>query len=119
MLNLRREIELQVKAQKPKNLWEAQNPAAEMEMWLKESQPTHPLTQAPMRMHPRVLTRNGIPSTKSFHASSASGNRQFWPVIPNSNMPLEERTQMTCHKCGKLGHIATQCYAKEQHFPLG
>ena len=24
---------------------------------------------------------------------------------------------MTCHKCGKLGHIATQCYA--QHFSSG
>ena len=118
MLNLRREIGLQVKAQKPKNLCEAQNQAAEMEIWLKESQPTRPLTQAPMRMHPRVLTRSGISSTKSFHAPSASGNRPFRPVIPNSNMPLQERNPMTCHRSGKLGHIATQCHAKAQNFPL-
>ena len=59
ILNLRREIGLQVKAQKPKNLREAQNQTAEMEMWLKESQPTRPLTQAPMRMHPRVFVTGG------------------------------------------------------------
>ena len=119
MLNLRREIGPQVKAQKPRNLCKAQNQAAEMEMWLKESQPTRPLTQAPMRIHPRVLTRSSIPSTKSLHAPPASRNRPFRPVIPNSNMPLQEKTQMTCHKCGKLGHIATEYYAKAQNFPLG
>ena len=108
LLNLRREIGLQVKAQKPKNLCEAQNQAAEMKLWLKGSQPIRLLTQALMRMHPRVLTRSGIPSTKSYHAPSASGSRPFRPVIPNSNMPLQERTQMTCQKCGKVGHIATQ-----------
>ena len=72
-----------------------------------------------MRMHPRMLTRSGILSTKSFHTPSASGNRPFRPVMLNSNMHLQERTHMTCHKCGKLGHIATQCYAKAQNFPLG
>ena len=38
--NLRREIGLQVKAQKPINLSEAQNYALEIEMCLKEAQPT-------------------------------------------------------------------------------
>ena len=33
-------------------------------------------------------------------------------------MPLRERTQMACHKCGKLGDIVTQCYAKAQNFRL-
>ena len=37
LMNLRREIGLQVKAQKPSNIGEAQNMATEMETWLKES----------------------------------------------------------------------------------
>ena len=64
-----------------------------------------------MRMHPRVLTPSGMPTKKSFHEPSAAGYKPFRPVIHNRNMPLQGKTQMTCHKCGKLGCIATQSYA--------
>lgn len=42
LLNLRQEIGLQLNAQKPSDLAEAQDNAIEMEMWLKEAQPICP-----------------------------------------------------------------------------
>ena len=41
------------------------------------------------------------------------------PRATDSNMPLSERSKMTCHECGKIGHFAAQCFIKPQGFPRG
>lgn len=104
LLNLRREIGLQVKAQKPSSLAEAQNNAIEMEMWLKEAQPStftrnSTTFKTPIKHNPLILTKQFIPQK-----SQANINVQ--------NKISQNRSAMNCHKCGKLGHFANQCFVK-------
>lgn len=111
LMNLRREIGLQVKAQKPTNIGEAQNMATEMETWLKESQPRVPIREPQYQPKKEFRPANIQPRSQA----------NTTPRVPNQSMPLASRMEMKCHKCGKLGHFANQCYAKQNfqqgHFP--
>lgn len=103
MLNLRREIGLQVKAQKPAALGEAQNYAIEMELWLRELQPASQKNLALRPMTRSITTRTPI-------------SMQISTKVPNPNTSSGDRNKMTCYKCGKVGHLSGQCMAKPQHF---
>ena len=46
-------------------------------------------------------------------------NANTTPRAINSNMSLSDRSKMTCHKCGKIGHLAAQCFVKPQGFLSG
>ena len=109
MLNLKREIGLQVKAQKPTTLGEAQNYATEMELWFKEAQPVS---------QRNVVQKQWIKATRTVTVRPPM-NTQFANKVPNSNTPLSERSKMTCYKCGKLGHMSSQCMVKSRNFPNG
>ena len=114
LLNLRREIGLQVKAQKPTNLSEAQNYAVEMEMWLKEAQPTlklQPSFRPPIKLNQVSQTKQFAPRQNLPHVTGST-NRT------NSNIHTQEKSRLTCHKCGKLGHFAQQCQVRT-NFPMG
>ena len=116
LLNLRREIRLQVKAQKPINLSEAQNHAVEMEMWLKEAQPTvklQPSFRPPIKLNQVPQTKQFAPRQNFPHVTSTGSTNRT-----NSNIHTEEKFRLTCHKCGKLGHFAQQCQVRT-NFPMG
>ena len=79
LLNFKKEIGIKIRLLKPATTTEAQEHAAETEMWIRESQPTR--------------------------------------IIPNQSLPLLDRTKMNCNKCGRIGHLANQCY--KQGFQAG
>lgn len=112
MLNLKREIGIQVRAMKPTTLMEAQKEAAEYETWLKESQPIRNMPIAP-RPHPRFIQRPTPPPRIAANTTAATGAKAL-----NQTLPLADRARMSCHKCGKLGHFASQCFSK-QNFQQG
>lgn len=115
MLNLKREIGIQVRAMKPITLMEAQKEAAEYETWLKESQPIRNAS-IPPRPTPRFIQRPMPPPRIAANTTAATGAKAL-----NQTLPLADRAKMSCHKCGKLGHFASQCFSKQNfqhgHFP--
>lgn len=116
LLNLRREIGLQVKAQKPSDLAEAQNNAIEMEMWLREAQPN---SSTRNNLSLRLPTRPNISMPiKQFTPRQNIPTTGPTPSQPVSRPPLDKSKQ-TCHKCGKPGHFAAQCYSKNTNFSMG
>ena len=85
MLNLKREIGLQVKAYKPGNITDAQNQALEMEMWLKESQPlrqtqiTQPTANTRFLIHlihPHYLKQIAGPHRKTKHMITCPSHKE-------------------------------------------
>lgn len=107
IINLKREIGLQVRPLKPKSISEAQNYAAESEMWIRESQPVR---QAPiLRPAQRTFIKPMTPPRPFANTTS------FKPA----QHVQSDRNKMSCHKCGKLGHFASQCQTKPQGFHPG
>ena len=45
-------------------------------------------------------------------------NANTTPRAQNSTIPLSDRSKMNCFKCGKIGHMSSQCQVK-QGFPPG
>ena len=45
-------------------------------------------------------------------------NENTTPRAQNSTIPLSHRLKMNCFKCGKIGHMSSQCQVK-QGFPPG
>ena len=108
LLNLRKEIGLQVRLMKPLTLSEAQNQTLETEMWLKESHPQR-TTQIPSKT--MNFVKRPLPPSRP-HANVTLR-------AMNSNLPLTDRSKMNCHKCEKLGHLAAQCYVRPKNSPTG
>ena len=94
MLNLKREIRLQVKSRKADNITEAQNQALEMEMWLKENQSLWQTQITQPTGNTRFLARVRIPSLSQASSGSSSKNQTYF------NMLLSQRVQMKCFQCG-------------------
>ena len=93
---------------KPRTIIDAQTHAIETEMWLKESQSIrHSVPQ-------KVTSR---PPPRSTFQPRPSPNTT--PRTPNASMPLADRSKMNYHKCGKIGHFASQCMTKPQVFSPG
>lgn len=107
VINLKREIGLQVRPLKPKNISEAQNYAAESEMWIRESQP---IRQVPtLRPIQRTFMKPMTPP-RPFANTTA----------PKPGQHLQnDKSKMSCHRCGKMGHFASQCPNKPQGFHPG
>ena len=98
LLNLKREIGIQISLLKPTSLAEAQAYAFKTEMWIEEFQPAR---TKPPKPAPRACinpTSQPRPSAKTAGAA---------PKVPNQNIALADRTKMSCHKCGKLGQFAS------------
>ena len=111
LLNLKREIGLQVRLMNPKTLGEAQNFGSETEMWMKES---HQSTkQQIVTPRPPIGIINRLTPPPRTLANSTP------PKAHNRSMPLVDRSQIKCHKCRKLGHFATQCFTNTQNFRKG
>ena len=104
LLNLKREIRLQIRSLKPTTLAEAQGYASETEMWIKKSQPAR---IQPPKQAPRAFIRATSQPRPSENTTGTAAK------IPNQNIALADRTKISCHKCGKLGHFASQCMAKQ------
>ena len=101
MLNLRREIGMQVRLLKPATISEAQSHAIETETWLKDSQPARQaIPKSPVRPWPRPV-------------GPSRSNANTTPFAKNTQQPV--KGPMNCHKCGKIGHFASQCF--KQGFP--
>lgn len=83
LLNLKREIGLSVRAQKPTSLVEALNQAIETQNQANKTipKPTHRPTPRP------------YPT----------------PRVPIHSMPLSSRAEMRCYKSNKIGYISNQC----------
>ena len=105
LLNLKREIGLQVRLMKPTSIAEAKGQAVETELWLGDAQPAKILTNT--KPTARFLPRP-VPALRS-HANTT-------PRAQNFNKQLVDGSKMNCHKCGKLGDLAVQCYVKPQNF---
>ena len=108
LLNLRREVGSQIRLLKPTTITEAQTHAIETEMWLKECQ--SPRVNPPPKTMQKFISRP---------TQQPRPNANTTPRAINSNMPLSDRSKMTCHKCGKIGHLAAQCFVKPQGFQSG
>ena len=99
LLNLKKEIGIQIRLLKPATITEAQVHAAETEIWIRESQPTRITTPK------TVMTSKFIKPQVFRPSANTTSNR-----IPNESLPLLDRTKMNCNKCGRIGHLANQCY---------
>ena len=112
LMNLRKEIGLQVKAEKPTTLTEGQNSAIEMELWLKESQ-SHTAIRTNNTFKPPLRT-NILAPTKPANTTSvgASSSR----TLTQSTI---DKNKQNCHKCGTPGHYATQCHVENTNFRIG
>ena len=89
---------------------EAQQMASEFEMRLKELQPIR-IQNPALRSTPKFM-----PKPQIFRPQANTSSPQPRPL--NQNMSLQDRSKMTCHKCGKIGHFASQCLIKPQGFQL-
>ena len=98
LLNLKREIGLQVRLMKPNSIAETQGQVVETEMPAKILTNTKPTAR---------FTPRPVPALRP-HANTTRDQ--------NYDTPLADRSKMNCHKCGKLGHLVTQCYVKPQNF---
>ena len=105
LLNLKREIGMQVRLLKPNTVNEAQALAIETETWLKDSQPVRQIIKPPVK----IWAKSPGPPRLSANTT---------PRAQNSTIPLSDRFKMNCFKCGKIGHISSQCQVK-QGFPPG
>ena len=85
LLNLKKEIGTHIRLLKPNTITEAQTHAIETEIWSKERQPAR--TQVVTRPNLTRANTNGIRT-------------------PNHSLPLADRVEMNCYKCGKTGHFA-------------
>ena len=75
-------------------------------MWIRESQPTRLTTPK------TVISSKFIKPQVLRPSANTTSNR-----IPNESLPLLDRTKMNCNKCGRIGHLANQCY--KQGFQVG
>lgn len=114
ILNLREDISDKVLAKNPKEIREAQLLAVQSEVWLIERNKIR--NKTPLKTQP-VLTptfKKVIPMSKpGFQTRYQTLNK----TVPNHNVPLEQRMQIVCNFCKKLGHKENQCYSKQQNFP--
>ena len=104
LLNLKKEIGIQIRLLKPATITEAQAHAAETEMWIRESQPTRITTPK------TVITSKFIKPQVLKPSANTTSNR-----IPNKSLRLLDRTKMNCNKCGRIGHLANQCFQVGQN----
>ena len=111
LLNLKRETGLQVRLMNPKTIGEAQNFASETEMWMKESHQSTKQQIVTPRPPIGFINRPTPPPRTLANTTPQKGY--------NQSMPLVDRSQIKCHKCGKLGHFATQCFTNTQNFQKG
>ncbi|CAL7937383.1 unnamed protein product [Xylocopa violacea] len=95
ILNLRREIGQIVTASDPQTISKAQQLAADKEQWLRDA------------------NNNGREVRRQ---SRQPGNQPGSSRQSLSTMPLNQRIELKCTKCNKLGHTAERCY---QNFPYG
>ena len=107
LLNLKKEIGIQIRLLKPNTITEAQTHAIETEMWLKESQP------ARIQLVTRPVLKY-LPRPQPVPRSNANTNGIR---TPNYSLPLTDRVKMICYKCGKTGHFANQCHASRVFDP--
>ena len=96
LINLRKEIGLQVKAEKPTTLTEGQNSAIEMELWLKASQ-SHTATRTNNTSKPPLCT-NILASTKPANTTS-SGASSSQTLTRPSHQSSEENTTENLSDC--------------------
>ena len=111
LLNLKREIGLQVRLMNPKTIREAKNFASETEMWMKES---HQSTKQQIVTPRPPIGFINKPTPPPSTLANTTPQKAY-----NQSMPLVDRSQIKCHKCGKLGHFATQCFTNTQNFQKG
>lgn len=111
IMNLRDEIGSQVRPLKPSTIVNAQQEALEAETWYREKLKSKVLTIA--KSHPHTNnTRSENSNRRQFpHQQIHNKEKQFEP--PNHNLPLSQRSMMTCNFCKKLGHTENQCYHKQ------
>ena len=102
ILNLKREIGLQVRLM---------NPKTETEMWMKES---HQSTkQQIVKPRPPIGFINK-PTPPPRTLAKTPPQKAY-----NQSMPLVDRSQIKCHKCEKLCHFAAHCFTNTQNFQKG
>ena len=111
LLNLKREIGIHLITAKPNTMSEAQQMALEFQMRLKELQPTR-IENPASKSTPRFM-----PKPQIFRPQENTSSQQTRPL--NQNMSLQDRSKMTCYKCGKIRHFASQCQSKPQGFQSG
>ena len=75
-------------------------------MCIRESQPTRINT-------PRTVITSKFIKPQVFRPSANTTSKR----ISNQSLPLLDRTKMNCNKCGRIGHLANQCY--KQGFQAG
>ena len=83
---------------------EEQEHATETEMWLKETQPTRTSTLPP-RPTTKFISR--LPPSPGTNANTSEAKSL------NQTLLLINRSKMTCHKCGKIGHFSSQYVMKK------
>ena len=111
LLNLKRKIGLQVRLLNPMILGEALNFASEIEMSMKES---HQSTKQQMLTPRPPIEFINKPTPPPRTLANTTPQKAY-----NQSMPLVYRSQIKCHKCGKLGHSAAQCFTNTQNFQKG
>lgn len=99
-------------ARDPSTLIEAQQAAQEIEQWMGELNTKTSTSR---------FLRNQLPSRAPVRRPLASSPPQIrssnekQSTVPSHTVPLQQRLQLTCYKCGAKGHTQNQCFRK--NFP--
>lgn len=117
ILNLRQDIGKLVIARDPQTLATAQQIALEMEIWTREAQNRTSSRQASQTLsRPRptqMIRRPYQPAPSRQEEKTPTGNHH----IPNHALPLQQRLQLKCTICGKIGHERDQCFKRNFQLP--
>lgn len=123
IMNLRDEISIQVQPLRPTSFPEAQQLALEAEAWHRERLRIRvPKTVNPIpRPNFAVSSQpQKFPHQSNSYSATQINRPSAANKVPNHSMPLQQRAQMTCFNCKKIGHVQSQCPSRPtQDFPAG
>ena len=112
IMNLRDEISIQVRPLQPKTFSKALQDSLEAEAWHRERlrNTTYSMPRLPSRVsNPTISRPTNFARKPTTSFTTPQTYKPAYANPPNHGLPLQQRTQMTCFNCNKIGHVQSQC----------
>lgn len=113
IMNLRDEIESQVRPLKPVTIISAQQEALEAKTWYREELKNRVL--ATTKSHFQINSQINENANRRPPSQKNISHKGNYSDPPNHNLPLAQRFGMICNLCKKPGHTDNQCWHQKQN----